>query len=116
MDCPLVNVQTRDDAEVQTERTAPGWHFATADGLTAGVRGFEGGVVCRTEAPPDRDVVQLGWGQATSRLCDSLYSPEQDTALRFNADGGSPGLDLHTHGDSPGKVNRLRNPGSSPLP
>ena len=87
MRCPLVNIAGVDGKPVQPEPTATGWFLRTGAGLRAEVKGFRDGIVCRVAAGGDREVVQLGVGAATSRLCNALYSPKADTALVFKADG-----------------------------
>lgn len=84
--CPLAKIAGKNDTAVNAEATPTGWHFATPAGLDARVAGFRDGIACRVAPGSDRDVVQLGVGAATSRLCNALYSPTADTALVFRAD------------------------------
>ena len=85
--CPLVNAQSPDGKDVIPERTPTGWYLRAAAGLAADLRGFADGILCRIEPGPDKEVVQLGIGHAASRLCNAIYSPRSDTAVRFGADG-----------------------------
>jgi hypothetical protein len=51
------------------------------------VRGSRGSIACRLAPGADRDVVQVGVGAASSRLCNALYDARRDGALVFRADG-----------------------------
>jgi hypothetical protein len=82
-----VKIEGVGEGKVKAQRTPTGWHFATPAGLRAQVEGLDDGIICRVAPGADRDVVQLGIGAATSRLCNALYSPAKDTALVFRADG-----------------------------
>jgi hypothetical protein len=82
---PLTNVMALDGKKARVQRTATGWHIA-ATGVTARVKGYRDGIICRVAPGADPDVVQLGIGPATSRLCNAIYSPSLDVALVFAGD------------------------------
>ncbi|MCL2664716.1 MAG: alpha-galactosidase [Defluviitaleaceae bacterium] len=83
------------------EKTPTGFFYAAADGLTAELNGMPGGIICRvpsktgdykTFVDTSRDdetlkVVQLGIGNASGLLCNSVYSPAKDLLVTFAAEG-----------------------------
>jgi hypothetical protein len=81
-----LEVKTADGGEVDCETAAGGWHFPAEGELAVQIAGFADGLVCRVAPGDDRDVVQLGIGAATGRLCNALYSPHRDIALVFRGD------------------------------
>ncbi len=83
---PLTNVVALDGKKSRVQRTATGWHVAAASGVTARIKGYRDGIICRVAPGADPSVVQLGIGPATSRLCNAIYSPSLDTALVFTGD------------------------------
>lgn len=60
-----------------------GLYYRTARGVQLNLEGVEDGIICRIRPPADTKVVQLALGQASSRLCDAIYSPARDCALVF---------------------------------
>lgn len=86
MNSPLTRLESLDGGEIRAEKTKTGWHYGTASGLRAVVKGFRDGIICRVGPCEDREVVQLGCGAIRSRLCNALYSPSCDSAMFFEAD------------------------------
>jgi len=80
------DLASHDGKKPRVQRTATGWHVAAAAGITARIKGYRDGLICRVAPGSDTDVVQLGIGQTESLLCNALYSPSQDTALVFTAE------------------------------
>lgn len=83
---PFAEVIGRDGALPIVEQTATGWSIRCATGLRLELKGFRDGLPCRLESGADREVVQLACGPASSLLCNALYSPSKDLALRFQGD------------------------------
>jgi hypothetical protein len=81
---------------LRLEKTNSGWHVRSADGVALTLRGIGDGFACRIQPGPDADVVQLGMGDSTSGLCDALYVPSEDLALRF--EGGAVRLRIEGKG------------------
>jgi len=85
--CPLGSIEGHEGSEVHTERTPTGWFLKAATGLRAELKGHQHAVICRVEPGEDREVVQLGCGEASSALCNAAYFPKEDTAYVFRAEG-----------------------------
>ncbi|MFA6133029.1 MAG: alpha-galactosidase [Phycisphaerae bacterium] len=83
--CPLVNLSARPKCEVQ--EIPSGWFVPAAKGLSVDIADSAEAVIGRVAAGSDVDVVQLGIGAATSRLCNAVFLPHRDEALVFQADG-----------------------------
>lgn len=84
---PLSAIEPAQGSPVETQRTAGGWRLAATAPFSAVVRAGTSARACRLAPATDRDVVQLGCGQTSSALCDSVYDPQTDTAFTFTGPG-----------------------------
>ena len=85
--CPLKDIEGLGGAEVRSERTETGWFFKTAKGLRGRLKNRKGVFPCRIAPGEDREVVQLGCGEAAGALCNALYDSRKDVAYVFLAQG-----------------------------
>ena len=83
--CQLANLHTRPKCAVQA--IPGGWFIPADNGASVEVADSADAVICRVAPGRDADVVQLGIGAATSRLCNAVFLPRRDEALVFHADG-----------------------------
>ena len=83
--CQLVNLHTRPKCAVQA--ILGGWFVPAAKGVSVEIADSAEAVIGRVTPGPDADVVQLGIGDATSRLCNAVFLPRRDEAMVFQADG-----------------------------
>jgi len=80
---------------LRLEPTSSGWYVASDSGVEIRLTGCSDGLICRIRAKEeDKDVVQLGIGETTSRLCNAIFLPQCDTAFEFEGDN----LDLRFEG------------------
>ena len=83
--CQLMNLHTRPKCAVQA--IPGGWFVPAANGVSVEIADSAEAVIGRVAPGLDADVVQLGIGDTTSRLCNAVFLPRRDEAMGFQADG-----------------------------
>ncbi|HCE44500.1 MAG TPA: hypothetical protein DET40_13215 [Lentisphaeria bacterium] len=78
--CPIVL-----GVPAKIESNPTGWTISSVGEVSGRLIDFEDAFPCRIEAQKDKDVVQLGIGTVSSRLCNAVYSRILDSALTFEA-------------------------------
>ncbi|MFZ2656499.1 MAG: glycoside hydrolase family 36 protein [Victivallales bacterium] len=78
--CPVVL-----NVPAEIESTPDAWTISSIGDVSGRIVDFPDAFPCRIEASKDNDVVQLGIGTVSSRLCNAVYSRTLDSALAFEA-------------------------------
>ncbi len=80
--CPIVLI----GVPSKPESAPAGWKFVGKGDFSGRLVDFPDAFACRIESSDDKDVVQLGVGETSSRLCNAVYSRTLDAVLLFEAE------------------------------